>query len=187
MSSTESGREILARIKPKLAEASTEICLRPDLLDAYHEAVEALARTEQEARKSDRRMATKVTAEVRAAAERVREVEAELEAASVTFHFRALPKDVMRALKDEHPPRKGNELDIWRGYNVDAVVEESVYPSLVSPVFDEDTWAELVETINDGEWEELRRVAGSVNGQAFRPPKSRAVSEILTRAERDSD
>lgn len=182
------GADILARIQPKLAEESTEICLRPDLLDSYAEATEALAEAHANRAKEDKRMASNATPEARAereAAERVQEVEAELKAASVEFHFRALPKDEMRALKDEHPPRKGNDIDTWKGYNVDAVIDASVRLSLVDPVFDEESWDQLVATINDGEWEEMRRVANTVNGNAFRPPKSLRASEILTRADAD--
>lgn len=39
----QSGADILARIKPRLREERTQLCLRPDLLDAWADAAERLA------------------------------------------------------------------------------------------------------------------------------------------------
>lgn len=182
----QSGRDILARIRPTLAEESTEICLRPDLIEAYNDATEELANVRASSSNTDRRLGSTHTAAEREAAQRVQELEEEIAAHAVVFRFRALPKDQARAIKDNHPPRKGNDLDLYAGYDRDAVGDEMVRRSLVDPEFDDESWTELVAVVNDGEWAEMRRTAESVNGGAWRAPKSELASRILSSPDGDS-
>lgn len=184
MSEPVNGAELLARIKPTLAEESTEICLRPDLVDAWREAndeLEAIVAAGPQGRLGAK------PAGQQEAAERVQALEAEMEGALATFRFRALPKDEFRALCDDHPPRKGNELDLYMGYNRDAVLDEAVRLCMTDPVFDDKSWAEFVAVVNGGEWEELRRVVNSVNKGVHDAPKSVLASRILTRGAAGSE
>ena len=64
-----SGADLLARIKPTLREESTQICLRPDLLDAWEEANHALATSQVE--DSTGRLATGVSSKTRKLAQAV--------------------------------------------------------------------------------------------------------------------
>lgn len=174
-----SGADLLRRIQPRLAEESTVICLRPDLMEAWEDANEEL-QSAVATGMAGARVGSKPKAQI-AAAERVRELEEQIEANSATFRFRALTKDQWRALCDDHPPRKGNEVDLWTGYDRDAVLDAAVRASLIDPVFDDASWAEFVQVVNAGEWEELRKTANSVNRGVVESPKSVLASEILTR------
>ena len=178
MSEPVNGADLLRRIKPTLAEESTEICLRPDLVDAWQEAQEELEAIVASGTKG--RLGAKPEGQ-QEAAQRVTDLEAEIQASSAVFRFRALPKDRFRELCDDHPPRKGNDLDTYMGYNRDAVLDEAVRLCMVDPVFDDASWAEFVAVVNGGEWEELRRVVNSVNKGVHDAPKSVLASRILTR------
>lgn len=174
-----SGADLLKRIQPKLPEESTEICLRPDLLEAWDVATDELQDAVAKGM-TGARVGSKPKAQ-KEAAEKVQAIEAEIAAASATFRFRALPKDEWRALCDDHPPRKGNEVDQFTGYDRDAVLDAAVRASLVDPVFDDESWAEFAQVVNAGEWEELRKTANSVNRGVVDPPKSALASQILTK------
>jgi hypothetical protein len=179
MSTPTSGAELLKRIRPVLMEESVEICLRPDLIEAWNVANEELQALAAQGMKGAR-VGTKPKAQTDKARE-VQALEAEIAEASAVFKFRALPKADWRALCDNHPPRPGNEVDQWTGYNRDAVLDQAVHDSLVDPVFDEEAWAELGAVLNGGEWDELRKVANSVNRGVVESPKSALASLILTK------
>lgn len=179
MSEPVSGADLLARIRPRLNEGEIEICLRPDLIDEWQEANETLQELVAAGMKPGR-IASKPTEQIEAA-KRVQDLEQQIQAASAVFRFRALPKDEWRALCDDHPPRKGNEVDHWTGYNRDAVLDAAVRASLYDPVFDDESWANLVAVTSGGEWEELRKEANSVNRGVNDNPKSELASSILTR------
>ena len=183
MSEPLNGAELLARIRPRLAEEATEICLRPDLIDEFREAEAAL--TEEIANRGGGRLGDKPVDHTDAA-QRVRDLEEQIQAASVTFRFRALPKAEFRALCDDHPPRKGDEMDHMVGYNRTAVLDALVRSSLYDPVFDDASWAEFLDTVSTGEWEELRSTANSVNRGVVEPPKSGLASRILSQRDADS-
>lgn len=174
-----SGAELLKRIRPVLAEESVEICLRPDLIAAWTEANEQLQALAAQGMKGAR-VGSKPKAQIELAT-RVQELEAEIEANSAVFRFRALPKDQWRALCDNCPPRPNNEVDQWLGYNRDAVSDAAVRESLVDPVFDDESWGELTQVVNGGEWDELRKTANTVNRGVVESPKSALASLILAK------
>lgn len=186
----QSGAEILARLQPKLREVTTEICLRPDLIEAWETANEQLfeLRVKDEEKSTPKgRLANPEAKSVdyseatQEAAKRVEELEAEIEGASVTFRFRGMPKDRWQALCDNHPPRKGNEFDGFAGYNRDAVVDEAVRRCLIDPVFDDEAWEKFIEVCNPSEWAELRRAANEANGRVSGSPKSVLASQVLAK------
>ena len=91
-----------------------------------------------------------------------------------------MPKDRWRALCDDNPPRKGNDMDYYAGYNRDAVLDAAVRVCMVDPVFDDETWAEFVSFVNPSAWNELRTAVNDANG-ASKPPKSDLASRILAK------
>lgn len=179
-----SGADLLKRIRPVLAEESVEICLRPDLIEAWEAANEELQALTAQGLKGAR-VGSKPTKQIEKA-KQVQALEAEIEAASATFRFRALPKAEWRALCDDHPPRQGNDVDQWTGYNRDAVLDQAVRESLIDPEFDDVSWANLMLAINGGEWDELRKTANKVNKGVTENPKSVLASMILTKPGKDS-
>lgn len=175
-----SGAELLARVQPALPEETARICLRPDLIEAWDTAVGELEELEATPA-TGRRMASKAPADKAEKAKQVQELEAAIEEASADFRFRALPAPEWRTLCDNHAPRPGSQLDLMSGYNTDAVLDEAVRASLISPEFDDASWAQLLSVVSGGEWNELRRCAGNVNRSVPETGKSQLAHSILSR------
>lgn len=185
MSTTpQNGAELLARIRPILATKSTQICLRPDLIEAWEKADDALTEarakdfTPGEGRMADRR---EESADTKKLAKKVQALEAEILDHAITFKFQALPKDKWQALCEQHPPRKDNNVDQFVGHNREAVEEAAVRECMIDPVFDDASWAELMAVCNPSEWSELRQAVREVNGSVTDLPKSRQASQVLAK------
>ena len=183
MSEPQNGAELLARIRPTLATQSTQICLRPDLIKAWEEANEALAEAKVKDGGGQGRMADRndASAATKKLAKKVQALEAEIEDHAITFTFRALPKDEYRALCEQHPPRKDNNVDHFVGHNREAVEDAAVRACLIDPVFDNASWAELMAVCNPSEWNELRETVRVVNGSVTDVPKSQLASQVLAK------
>lgn len=193
---TTSGAELLARIKPKRAEAKATICLRPDLLNEWARLDEELSSLRETARPSTMSTVKAASRAEREAAKRVQEVEAHIEDSQVEFTFRAMPNADYQALVDQHPPRKGNQLDAIAGHNRAAVEDAGIRACLVDPVFEDcldsdcdhvecGSWQQLLGVCNPSEWAELRRAFGEANGSVTSAPKSRLASLILRSGDAD--
>lgn len=180
MSEPLNGAELLARIKPQMREESTQLCLRPDLLDAFEEADAELVAS-RAADMSGNRLSDGESTKTRKLAEKVAALEAEIDASAITFRFKAMSKDKWRALCDTFPPRAKNELDVYAGYDRDAVLDTAVRLCMVDPVFDDESWAELVKNLNPSEWTELTDTVNSANRGVVDAPKSVLASQILAR------
>lgn len=187
----ETGAELLARIQPQLREEKVAICLRPDLLDEW-EAAEVALETQQIEDAASGRLGKGNSAKAKSLAKKIQDLEAQIDATQVIFHFRAMSKDRWQELVDEHPPRKGNEMDFFVGYNRDAVSDESIRRCLLAPVFEDCTergcehiacgsWQQFTKTINPSEWQELRTGTQKVNRAVVEAPKSGLASRVLSR------
>lgn len=190
MTNPVNGDDLIAEIQPTLREVSTQICLRPDLLDEHKELDEKLRGSQLKAGASNRLNPPK--GEDREEGEtpedlarQVQELEERIVAASAWFRFRALPKDKYRTLCDQHPPREDNRLDFMVGYDQDAVADALVRKCLFDPVFTEKGWESFVETCAPSEWTELRSAADAANGGETAPPKSATAELILSRLASD--
>jgi len=180
MSEPTNGAELLARIKPQFREESTQICLRPDLLDEF-ERLDAELVESRAADTAGNRLADGTSAKTRDLAEKVVALEKQIEETAIEFRFKAMSKDKWRALCDTYPPRKQNELDAYAGYDRDAVLDAAVRMCLIDPVFDDKSWGELVEALNPSEWRELTDTVNSVNRGVVDAPKSVLASLILAK------
>lgn len=191
MSEPTNGAELLARIKPQFREESTQICLRPDLLDAFEEADAELVAS-RAADTAGNRLADGTSAKTRKLAEKVVALQEQIDDTAITFRFKAMSKDKWRALCDSHPPRPKDQLDQAVGYNRDAVLDAAVPMSLIDPVFascekggcDHEecgSWEQLVKKLNPSEWRELTDTVNSVNRGVVDAPKSVLASLILAR------
>lgn len=178
-SEPKNGAELLARIRPVLREESTSICLRPDLLDAWEEASTKL--NESTVADSTGRLAGGHSAGSKKLAQQVADLEKEMDETAVEFKFRAMPKDEWRTLCDKHPPRKGNDMDFYAGFDRDAVEDAAVRVCLIDPVFDDASWVEFIGVCNPSEWQELRSMVRSVNRSVVEVPKSELASRILAK------
>ncbi len=171
--------ELLARIGPKLDEDWTEICLRPDLVAEAEELDDKL--TAAQVKPGPRRNSDGTTAEARRIAKEFEAVSKQIAESAVRFTFRGLPKDEFRALCDQHPPRRGDQGDAFVGYDRNSLGDALVKASVIEPIFDETSWAALLEVVTIGEWNEMRRRAEKVNGSVVtEAPKSLLASRILS-------
>lgn len=196
MSEPLNGAELLARIKPQMREESTQICLRPDLLDEFEKADAELVRS-RAADTAGNRLTDGTSKKTRELAEKVVALQGQIDDTAITFRFKAMSKDRWRALCDTHPPRAKDQIDAYAGYNRDAVLDAAVRLCLIDPVFEtcakpdcdhEDcgSWESLVAKLNPSEWNELAQTVNSVNQGVVDAPKSVLASQILGRRDNTS-
>lgn len=191
MSDTTSGADILARIKPKRIEESTEIVLAGDLMAQWEQADAELAESRDQDMAGNR-LADGMSAKTRELAEKVHELEQQIKAQAIKITFRAMTKDQWQALCDSFAPRKGDQMDAYAGYNRDGVLDMAVRLCMIDPVFEnckvedcehEDcgSWQQFIGVIPPGEWEELKITVNSTNRGVVDAPKSVLASRILGR------
>jgi hypothetical protein len=193
-STPQDGAALLAKIKPRLREEVTHICLRPDLMQEYREVEDELLEA-QHKDKPPGRMADKPDGEIERLEARKLELEDEIEAVDLRVVMRAMPKDEWQALCEKHPPRKGNTVDLYSGYDVDAVEDAAIRLCMISPVFadcpivakgepclhdDCGSWQAFVKVLNPTEWAELKRTVRAANQAVTETPKSRRASSART-------
>lgn len=202
-----SGKDLLARVRPRLKVGTTGLCLRPDLMDAWDAANEEL--TEQFVEDAGKTRLAGKQNQSRAAiakAKKVKAIEDEIEATEIRFTMRGLDKPAFRLLKDNNPPREGNHIDLYAGYNTEGVRDALVRECLIDPVFEDcelmacnheqhdesceegcvdhgdcGSWQAFLLVCNPSEWEELQRLCEEVNGRAGGLPKSELAARLLER------
>lgn len=202
MSTPKKGADVLAAVNPQRRRASTKIILRPDLLDEFYAADEALV-AERAKPKKDRLTGEGSKKEIELA-EKVRAAEDAIEAVAIHFTFEGITKPDYDALVAEHPPRKGVQIDAFLGHNRDAVDDALVRQCMVDPVFEDcrsltdpqaaacdhkacGSWQQLLRFCNESEWQELKRACAEANQAVTEAPKSRAASLLLSRREPGSE
>lgn len=181
-----SGAAILARRKqtgPK--EVIVQLVLDNKLLDDFANTEEELAAEMSEVG-SQNRLAGGTTAKAKALARRVQALEAEIEANVVRFHLRALDPDQWQNVCTKHPPREGNQVEQFIGYNQDAALDAAIPECLFDPVFTPEEWAEFRLTLNPSELQALRDGVNETNGRVVDAPKSDLASRVLARRGRGS-
>ncbi len=192
----QTGADLLGRIKPQRRIETTSVCLRADLVAEFQAADEELERLQTAAAPTGNRLnpsnASGDSAEVKAQARKVRKLEEQIVDSQVTFRFQSLNKNEWRALIDDHPPRKGNQMDYVVGYDRETVMDELARVCLIEPTFEDcdtdgcthedcGTWEQLLSVINPSEWAELRDTANLANSQVVEAPKSDLASLVLDR------
>jgi phage gp37-like protein len=131
----------------KRPETRVPFCLDGDL-KAAHEAAEA-----EYARENNRRMADpRLGSTVRKLAEKVQDLESQMQDSTVTFLIRGLKRGEWVELTGEHAPREKNTLDASYGYNVEAVMLEGIPRSIVAV---ENSKGEALDFDPAAEWETL--------------------------------
>lgn len=191
MAEPRNGAEVLAAIQPKRLEESTEIVLAGELL-AQWEAAEAELAASRDKDMGGNRLADGISARTKKLAQKVNDLEQQIAAQAIKITFRAMAPSEWRILCDTHPPRKGDQLDAYAGYNRDAVLDDAVRKCMIDPVFTEcvvngcdhqqcGSWEQFVTVVPPGEWEELKVTVNSTNRGVVDAPKSALASRILGR------
>ena len=149
----------------RLPEETVRVCTRGDLLDRLRrleqEAVQARAR-----QAADPRLAgSTLTAEIE-------DLRSQIEAATVEFRLRALPRRKWRELVEAHPPRKVNgkvHPDDAAGVNNETFFPALIRACTVEPTLREETWQALLdpdsELLTEQQYLRLARTAWDLNKQ----------------------
>lgn len=185
MSAPLNGDELLAKINPSLRTARTQICLQHELIEQWQEAMAELDAMQESSGKG--RLNGPDATALKAQEKRIAALEAKMDEVSPWFEFRAMPIEQYQELLAEHPPREGNQFDLYAGYDRDAVTNELVRQCLIDPVFSDEGWARFLTTCAPSEWGELRSTVIEVNGGSVKPPKSLRESPRLSKSGSDSE
>jgi hypothetical protein len=133
----------------KLPEKVVPVCLDASAIEAYREA-------EAEARRA--------AADSLGGKLDVPEALAEaVEAATIRFTLRALPRRQWTDLLKAHPPRKDHLDDRKVGYNEETFYEALVRASVADPVPTDKEWEQIDEVLVEGEWIRLVTAAQTLN------------------------
>ena len=176
----------VSTFKEKLSRArkprrTVDICLAGDLVAEFAELEKQLKEATKEQAASYSLEDTGGAVEL---AERMEALRQEIREQVEPFVIQGLPGTTYRALKAQFPPREredGQLVDSDRqlNTNVDDLAEPLIRACLVEPELDDQTWAETMEALTDGQWEELFAAAILVNEGRLTVPFSRAASAIL--------
>jgi len=109
----------------KRPETRVKFCLDGDL-KAAHEAAEAEYQAENNRRLADPRLGSST----RALAQKVLDLEEQMNEASVAFLVRGLRRGDWTELTTEHAPREGNALDSTYGFNIEALMTAAIPRSI---------------------------------------------------------
>jgi hypothetical protein len=160
----------------KLPEKDFPVCVEPDLVAEYEQLVEMKAAAKDAGAGS---LAGGATTELD---EQIADVQKRMEAATVVLRLRALGRLRWKALKDQHPARKGEDgkplpEDMFVGVNRESFFNALARETIVAPVLDAETLVLLLdEKLTDGQWEELCTIAWNMNEAKISVPLSSAAS-----------
>lgn len=160
----------------KLPEKDFPVCVDPDLVGEYEQLVEMRDAAKEAGASS---LAGGATSNLD---EQVADVKARMEAATVVLRLRALGRLQWKALKDEHPPRKGDDgktipEDVFVGVNRQSFFNALVRATIAAPVLDAETLDLLLdEKLTDGQWEDLCTIAWNMNEDKVSVPLFSAAS-----------
>lgn len=173
----------------RLPEDRVPVCTRGDLVVEWRRLGKDLAEAKVKAG-VDPRVGGDGTA---ALVERMEAIRAEVEASTVEFVLRALPRKRWNELADAHPPRKQNGKvhpdDAALGANSATFLPALVRASTVEPKLRDETWQALLdpdgELLGEQQWRRLWRACWALNVQELDAPFS--VAGLLTSRVSGSD
>lgn len=152
------------------------------------EQYEAALRAMDEARGDTPFVAMEIgeSPEVRAAAVKVQEIEAEIQSSLLRFTIEALDRLRWNKHMAEHPARDDNEADKAQGFDVSSLDEllpssiKAVHDAAGKPVdFDPAAeWPALSAEMSDGQWTDFAAAVITVN-RGTDAPKSRVASLVM--------
>jgi hypothetical protein len=162
--------DILGQIR--LPERVYPLCVRADLRSEWEKAEAELAGAERSMLDS----LAGNSAQARAAAERVRQLEAEMAEHTVHIQVRALTHKAWSDLIAEHKPREGTDDKSWNN----ATFGPALFAACaVDPEMSEEQAGLLVDRLTMGQWNDLQSVLFTLNASGVDIPKSRRASVTL--------
>lgn len=167
----------------KRARRAVQLCTDLALYAEYDRAVAALdgaqKRDGQTINPSD---------ETKAAADAVQDIEARMQAATLTFEIEAQRRDAWEAFEAAHPPREGDETD--ERFGIDLSSLDAMISASIVAVADHDgeavefavaDWADLADEISQAQWQDFALAVLAVNRGVKAAPFSQSASRT-TRA-----
>ena len=172
-------------INVKRPQQTVEFIEDATLAQAHEDAVAELQRLVRDDHKAERF----VDPERKAAAERVKAVEAEAEKSILVFTLQAVGRKRYNELVAEHPAREGNDADQAVGVNqdtfFDALIGECIlrvnrkHDNSVEDFDPRKEWSALADEMTDGQYAEFVTAAQELNRGMVRAPfPSRLASAI---------
>lgn len=170
-------------IKIKRARRAVQLCTDLALFAEYDRAVAAL----DAAQKRDGQTINP-SAETKAAADAVQDIEAQMQAATLTFELEAQRRDAWEAFEAAHPPREDNETD--KQFSIDLSALDAMIAASIVAVTDHDSkavefavadWADLADEISTAQWQDFALATLAVNRGVKAAPFSQSASRT-TRA-----
>jgi hypothetical protein len=155
-----------------LPETTVPLCLRNDLQAEWEDLERQLTTLKNQ---PDRRLGNSSESTL---AQRLRDLEDEMRAATITVRLRALRRTAFRELIEQHPPRKDNKGDEIMGVNQTSFFDALVGESIVEPEFDEERLSKLLDNLTDAQFEKLANAAWGLNRRDVDVPFSRTASRI---------
>lgn len=164
--------DLLAEIQPRTSVA--RVLLRQDLVE-QHAALDAELNAAMIADKHENR-----TPVAPGLARQLAELEAEIEEAKRSFHFKALGTRAWKKLIGEHPPTK-EQLKAIKGvdHNPETFPIAAIAASCTSPVMTAGQVADLEERLNQTQFNQLWEACLDANVGGGRDPKSLTAGLIL--------
>ncbi|PZF98262.1 hypothetical protein [Micromonospora deserti] len=172
-----------------LPEDRVPVCTRGDLVAEWKRLGKELTEAKVKAA-ADPRLGGSGTTEL---VQRMEKLRAEVEAATVEFRLRALPRKRWNELADAHPPRKDGATvhpdDVGMGVNRLTFLPALVRASTISPKLRDETWDRLLdpdgELLSEQQWRRLWRACWNLNVAEIDVPFS--VAGLLTTPPSGSD
>lgn len=166
--------DIMASAKPR--ETSVTICVAGDLAGQHEALNEQLIAAQRQ----------KVTSiegnpEAVSLAQQIRDLEQQMQAATHTFTFRALPARKWSDLLAEHPARDDKD----ERYNAETLPLALVKACLVEPDLTAAQVDTLTDALSDGAFDEMFDAAWRANRSGPSVPFSRAASALLQNSEQN--
>jgi hypothetical protein len=143
----------------KRPETRIAFCLDGDL-KAAHEAAEAEYASVSTKRLADDRL----TGPAKDSAQKVVDLEAQMQESTVSFVLRGLPRGEWSQLTAEHGPREGNAVDKAYGFNPEGLMTVAIPKSIVAvenskgeplPFNPNDEWEALADEMTNSQYEDF--------------------------------
>ncbi|GIF14782.1 hypothetical protein [Actinoplanes teichomyceticus] len=160
---------------------TVEICLAGDLVDEFERLGKKLLEAQQ---KQTASASIEDSGEVVEIAEQMEALRPQIRELTEPFVIEAISGTKYRTLKQKYPPHEGEDgqiIDQDKALNVhvDDFAEPLIRACLVEPQFSDELWAETLEAITDGQWDELFHAAILVNEGRLTVPFSPVASAIV--------
>lgn len=164
--------DLIARAKPRTIEVP--VCSAGDLVDAHDQLTTELARY----RHTSESLAGGQDGTITALAQRIADVEADMEASTVTYRVQSIGRKAWADLKAAHPPTKE---EAKRGLDVNMATfpQAAIAACAVEPTVSPAEAEQLTVVLPDGEWGKLWAAVLGVNLGVMDTPKSAAAAAIL--------